>query len=172
MSPIPYDIRMKGNKKKSGRRSAAKFIIGRQDRVDLPEFGFEDVPCKIDTGARTNAINCDKLRIVEKDGVEILSFELLDFSQPERNRKEFRTTDFRERKIKNSFGASQNRYVISTIVRVFDREYETEFSLSDRERMRFPVLLGARFLRRRFLVDVSRKDLSYKEKSAPAQDAR
>jgi hypothetical protein len=155
---------MKGNKKKSSGRSAAKLIIGRQDRVDLPAFGFKDVPCKIDTGANTNAINCDKLRIVEKDGVEILSFELLDSSQPERNRKEFRTTDFKERKIRNSFGVSQDRYVISTTVRIFGREYETEFSLSDRERMKFPVLLGARFLRRRFLVDVAKKDLSYKEK--------
>lgn len=139
-------------------------VIGQQDRVDLPSFGLEDVPCKTDTGARTNAIHCHKVKIVEKEDTDILSFVLLDPSHPEYSDTEFRTSDFKERKIKNSFGESEHRYVITTIVRLFGREYKTEFTLSDRERMKFPVLLGARFLRRRFLVDVSKKDLSYKEK--------
>lgn len=139
-------------------------VIGQQDRVDLPSFGLKDVPCKTDTGARTNSIHCHKVKVVEKEGAKILSLVLLDPSHPEYHHTEFRTDDFKERKIKNSFGESEHRYVISTMVRLFGREYKTEFTLSDREKMKFPILLGARFLRRRFLVDVSKKNLSYKEK--------
>ncbi len=151
-------------KKKATRPRGPSLVIGQQDRVDLPSFGLEDVPCKTDTGAKTNSIHCQKVKIVEKGGTELLSFVLLDPSHPEYSHTEFRTSEFKERKIKNSFGESEYRYVINTTVRLFGREYQTEFTLSDRESMKFPILLGARFLRRRFLVDVSRKDLSYKEK--------
>lgn len=157
---------MSAKKKKTGgkKKETTKLIIGQQDKVDLPSFGFEDVPCKTDTGARTNSIHCHRVKLVERRGKEILSFMLLDPSHSDFNRKEFRTTEFKERKIKNSFGESEYRYVINTTVRLFGKNYETEFTLSDRENMRFPILLGGRFLRRRFLVDVSKKDLSYKEK--------
>ena len=36
-----------------------------------------------------------------------------------------------------------------------------EFSLSNRGNLKFPVLLGRKILRNRFLIDVTKKDLSY-----------
>ncbi len=145
-----------------GRRN--KHVIGRLDRVDLPQFQLSDLPCKIDTGASYSAIHCHKVKLVETEGVEMISFYLLDPSHPDYSRREFRTMDFSERRIRSSFGETEYRYVIKTQVRLFGRSFRTEFTLSDREQMKYPVLLGRRLLRKKFLVDVAYKDLSYQQK--------
>ena len=58
-------------------------------------------------------------------------------------------------------GEVQERYVIRAVVRLFGEDFETEFSLSDRSDMRYPVLLGRSLLRQgRFVVDVMRRNVS------------
>jgi len=47
-------------------------------------------------------------------------------------------------------------------VKIFDEEITAEFSLSDRDALRFPILLGRKILRDRFLIDVTKKNLSYR----------
>ena len=141
-----------------------KWIIGSTDKVDFPELLLEDVACKIDTGARTSAIHCHHVRLIEKNGEEYLAFKLLDPQHPSYQKKTFKVKDFSERKIRNSFGQSEYRYVIKTTVKIFDEEVVAEFTLADRERMRYPVLLGKTFLKGKFMVDVSRNNLSHKYK--------
>ena len=53
------------------------------------------------------------------------------------------------------------RFVIKTKVKIFDRVIRAEFSLSNRGNLKFPVLLGRKILRHRFLIDVTKKDLSF-----------
>jgi hypothetical protein len=47
---------------------------------------------------------------------------------------------------------------------VFGKERKVEFSLTDRKDMKHPVLIGRKFLYRRYLVDVRLKNVSYKQK--------
>ena len=49
-------------------------IIGRYDRVDLPQLGLNDIHAKIDTGAFTSSLHCHKAEIVDGN----LEFILLD----------------------------------------------------------------------------------------------
>lgn len=150
------------NKKGPPRRR--KRVIGRMDRVDLPQFDLTDLPCRIDTGAASSALHCHKVKLIEREGIEMISFHLLDPSHKDYEYQEFRTMDFKERSIKNSFGTSESRFVIKTRIELFGKKFKTEFTLSDRGKMTYPVLLGRRALYNRFLVDVTEKDLSYKEK--------
>ncbi len=149
---------------KKRRRRTRKRVIGRMDRVDLPQFELEDLPCRVDTGAASSALHCHKVKLIEREGIEMISFHLLDPSHPDYGYQEFRTMDFKERTIKNSFGNSESRFIVKTQVQLFGRRFKTEFSLSDRGKMTYPVLLGRRALYNRFIVDVAEKDLSYKEK--------
>ncbi len=142
-------------------------IIGSLDRVDFPLLSLFDIPCKIDTGAETSAIHCHKVKLIEKDGEEIISFFLLDPTHPNYNGIEFRVKDFVEKKIKNSFGQSEYRYAIRTHIVLFGEPISADFTLSDRERMKYPVLLGKKLLKKRFLVDVNQADLSYQQKTRP-----
>lgn len=143
----------------------SKIIIGTLDRVDFPAFHLFDIPAKIDTGAETSSIHCHRVRIIEKDGKEYLGFKLLDPSFKNYPSQEFRTLEFEERQIKSSTGHAQIRFIIKTEISLFAQTFMAEFSLADRETMKYPVLLGKKLLKNRFLVDVSQKDLSYKLKS-------
>ncbi len=141
-----------------------KQIIGARDKIDLPEFNLYELPCKVDTGAATSAIHCYKVRLREVNGKEIISFRLLDPEHEAYNNKEFQTENFTEKKITSSSGHSEYRYVIKSKIVVFGKSIETEFTLADRMKMRYPVLLGRKLLRRRFVVDVAEKDLSFGQK--------
>ena len=54
--------------------------------------------------------------------------------------------------IKNANGQSR-RDVIKVRLQIGDEEYEEDFTLADRSRMNFPVLLGRNILEQNFLID-------------------
>jgi len=134
--------------------------LGRSDRVDLPGLGLINIHAKIDTGAYTSSLHCSRAEV--KDGV--LEFVLLDDEHPEFTGMVFSFKEFETRLIKNSFGVAEDRYIIKTTIKLFDEEILTEFSLSDRDALRFPILLGRKILRNRFVIDVTKKNLSYRSK--------
>lgn len=142
-----------------------KKVIGRVDKIDLPEFFIEDLDCKIDTGADTSSIHCSKVRVVEKDGKEFLKFRVLDTKHPLYSKETHTVDEFTEKRVKSSSGHAETRFVIKTKAVVFGKRYPITFTLSDREKMKYPVLLGKRFLKNKFIVDVSEKDLSYTAKT-------
>lgn len=141
-----------------------KRIIGRVDKIDLPEFGIFNLECKVDTGADTSSIHCTKVRVVEKEGREFLQFRVLDKKHPLFSKELHTVDEFSEKTVKSSTGHSESRFVIKTNTVVFGQKYPITFTLSDREKMKYPVLLGKRFLKNKFIVDVSEKDLSYTAK--------
>jgi hypothetical protein len=133
-------------------------ILGRSDRVNLPGLGLVNIHAKIDTGAFTSSLHCSRAGVVNGQ----LEFVLLDDEHPEFTGMKFVFKEFTERDVKNSFGVAERRYVIKTTVKIFDEEISAEFSLSDRDALRFPILLGRKILRDRFLIDVTKKNLSYR----------
>ncbi|WP_266363511.1 ATP-dependent zinc protease family protein [Tellurirhabdus rosea] len=137
--------------------------IGCSDRIDFPDFELSDVEAKIDTGAYTSALHCTDVRLVEAGDRHQLRFTLA--SGQTGKRKQILTDAFKYKTIKNSFGQSEKRFVIQTRVQILGRTIRAEFSLADRGRMRFPVLLGRKLLRNKFVVDVSLKNVSYKQKN-------
>ncbi len=139
-------------------------VLGRNDRVDLPGLKLQNIHAKIDTGAYTSSLHCSRADVV--DG--ILEFILLDEEHPEFTGMPFRVKKFEQREIKNSFGEAELRYVIKTQVKIFGRVIRSEFSLSNRGNLKFPVLLGRKILRHRFLIDVTKKDLSFNHKKNDA----
>jgi hypothetical protein len=75
------------------------------------------------------------------------------------------TTDYAQKKVKNSFGQAEVRYKVKTKVIMFDEEFEAEFTLTDRSKMRNAILLGRKMIQGKFLVDVSEVNLSQKSKT-------
>jgi hypothetical protein len=134
--------------------------LGRYDRVDLPGLGLKNIHAKVDTGAYRCSLHCHKVEIV--DGR--LEFILLDEEHPEFTGLKFSFQSYVERDIRNSFGEVERRYVITTTVKIFNEDITGEFSLSNRGSLKFPILIGRKILRDRFLIDVTKKNLSFKEK--------
>lgn len=138
-------------------------ILGRSDRVDFPKLGLENIHAKVDTGAYTCSLHCSSAQVVKGK----LEFVLLDEEHPEFTGMKFTFKKFTQREVKNSFGEAEMRFIIKTTIKIFDRRIRAEFSLSDREKLRFPVLLGRKILRNRFLIDVTQKDLYFQSKNSP-----
>lgn len=139
-------------------------IIGRFDKIDLPDFGATNIEAKIDTGAYSSAIHCSKIKVSKKDGRRQISFQILDSHIPAIEHRRYITSRFRKKKVRSSSGHVEKRYFIETYIILFGQKLLVEFSLSDRINMRFPILLGRKMLKNRFLVDVSQMDLSYNQK--------
>lgn len=135
-------------------------ILGRSDRIDLPGLGLINIHAKIDTGAYSCSLHCSRAEII--DGK--LEFVLLDEEHPEFTGMKFVFPKFDRREVKNSFGEAEMRYVIKTTIKIYDHLINAEFSLSNRGNLKFPVLLGRKILRKRFLIDVTEKDLSFHSK--------
>lgn len=133
--------------------------IGKSDKIDLPEFGLENISAKIDTGANRSCIHCSDIHVENTNGQNVLVFHIpLDSSH---GASTFRFNTFSKKAIRSSNGLVEERYIIKTVIVLFGRKIRTSFSLTDRTEMKFPILLGRRLLKSRFLVDVSQQDLSY-----------
>lgn len=136
--------------------------------IDLPLLDLYNVRAKIDTGAYTSALHVSRIKISERDGVPVVSFTITGSTIGKKGTVRFETADFTQRKIKSSTGHIENRVIIKTQLVVFGKKYKTEFSLTDRSGMKFPVLLGRKFLKKGFIVDVAKEDLSYTFKTGDA----
>lgn len=143
-----------------------KTIIGATDIIDLPSLKLKKIKCKIDTGADTSAIHAYKIEEMERAGNTLLAFKVLDPAHPLYAKKKFIFRNFTKTIIRNSFGDEEERYVVKIRIKLFGKIYKTNFTLANRMEMRFPILLGKKFLENQFLVDVSQKNISYQLKKS------
>jgi hypothetical protein len=123
-------------------------IIGRREYIHFPLLGIEQVEAKIDTGAYTCAIDCNHIELKTENNKNILSFRLF-------NNATYTVDEFTRKKIKNSFGEMEERYIIKTLIAIGRKKINTTISLSDRGNMRYPVLIGRRLLKGKFIIDVN-----------------
>lgn len=115
---------------------------------------------KIDTGAYTSSLHCHNVKFFTEEGEQIVVFHVLDPKHPEYENKPYRARVHKMKKIRSSNGQVEERIIIKQKVQFSGKERVIELSLSNRSKMRYPVLLGRKFLSGRFIVDVSKKYLS------------
>jgi hypothetical protein len=136
-------------------------IIGRSDIVDVPDLGLHDVDVKIDTGAYTSSIHCSRIKVVKDEKGQLITFTIPGSKLHEKGLHHFKVRDFEQRQIRSSNGHLQLRYVVRSHIVIYGKSILTEFSLADRSSMKYPILLGRKLLSKRFMVDVSKTNLSY-----------
>lgn len=134
-----------------------KKIVGMKELISILDLELYDLDAKIDTGADSNALHCDDIYIDEENFVH---FKLIDDVHPSYNDKKVKMPLYQLKKVKSSNGHIQLRPSIEVNVLFFGKEYKTVVSLTNRKKMKFPMLIGRKFLAKRFLVDVSKEYLS------------
>lgn len=132
-----------------------KLVIGRTEKVNFPDFDMFDIDAKIDSGAYSSSIHCHDVR--EDIQQKALFFKLLDPSHEDYNEKEIKFTQYSKAIVKSSTGISELRFKIKTKIQLGKKTYIASFTLADRGKMKYPVLLGRVLLNKRFLIDVSKK---------------
>lgn len=138
-----------------------KQVIGRVDKADFPSLNLEDIAIKIDTGAYTSSIHCEN--IVEKE--DALHCTFLDEEHPMYNGKEFVFKNYDIVFVRSSNGIIQKRFQVQSTIKIFDKVFKISLSLSARQEMRYPVLIGRKFLTKKFIVDTELIDVSNNLKS-------
>lgn len=139
--------------------SVAKTLVGWREWVMLSELDKTPLQAKVDTGARTSALHATNINTILKNGVLWVSFRMggAEATTPDENCYEYPIKD--QRQVTNSGGQSELRYVIDTTINLHGHCFSGEITLTDRESMRFRMLLGRNVLKHRFLVDSGRSFL-------------
>ncbi len=135
-------------------------IIGREAEVSFPLIGAKGVKAKTDTGADLSSIWCGEVRKVKND-LECVFFAP-DSPYYTGKKVVFKKSEYKRSEIFNSFGTGEKRYKVKMPVIINGRRIRTTFTLADRSKKEYPVLLGRKLLAKKFLVDVA-SGLSIKE---------
>ena len=133
-----------------------KKIVGRREIISILDLNLIDLDAKVDTGADSNALHCDNI-VIEGDMVH---FCLLDEVHESYHGKRMSMPLHKVKKVKSSNGETQLCPSIKVSVEFFGKKYKSVISLTNRADMKFPMLIGRRFLKDRFIVDVSKENLA------------
>ena len=140
-----------------------KPIIGRAEEIDILDLGLSGVPAKVDTGADSSSIWVSS--VIEK-GDELHCVFFGPDSPFYTGETVVISKGFRRIWIANSFGEKELRHRVKLRIRVKGRLIRATFTLSDRSKKPYPVLLGRRMLQGKFLVNVAHHGLTVEQVKA------
>lgn len=128
-----------------------KVMVGVFELVEFPGFGGIRSIAKLDTGAYSGALHCEKIREESSSQGKILKIIPLD------SKSEYVFDEFAVRYVKSSNGLVQKRYFIDTLIIIKSKKYPIVMSLTNRQDMKWKVLIGRKFLRQHgFVVDANK----------------
>jgi len=129
-------------------------ILGAEEWVHIPAIN-QTFKGRVDTGATTSSISATEVVPFERDGKDWVQFKI-DING--KASKEFKLPVERWAKIRQSSSEDvDKRPVVVAYIQVGDLKEQTEFTLTERGHMKFPILLGRSFFRDVAVVDVSKK---------------
>ena len=136
-----------------------KVVLGWREWVALPELGIEHIKVKVDTGARTSALHTFKLETFMENGKGRVRFSIHPYQHDLSIVRECVADLVDERNVTDSGGYTELRPVISTPIRLGSITRDIEITLTNRENMKFRMLLGRTAMKGSFTVDPARSYL-------------
>jgi hypothetical protein len=131
----------------------SKIIIGWREWVSLPELGIPHIKAKVDTGARTSALHAFELEAFSKNGRKMVRFALHPIQRRTDLVQECEAEIMDQRWVTDSGGHKEMRYVIKSPIKIGDMEWDIEITLTNRDTMKFRMLLGRTAMENRIIVD-------------------
>lgn len=131
----------------------APVIVGWREWAGLPLLGIARLRAKIDTGARTSALHANSIETIETGNGTMVRFDMVGEGETA-PWHEAPLTD--RRLVRSSNGEAEMRSVVRTDLFLAGRTWPIEITLSNRERMEAPMLIGREALAGHVLVDAAR----------------
>lgn len=139
--------------------SVTPLILGWREWVSLPELDIKRLKCKVDTGARTSTLHAYYVERLVENGRERVRFGLHPLQRRTDVSIDCVADIFDERVVSDSGGHRERRIIIKTLLQLGSHSWPIELTLTDRDTMRFRMLLGRTAMHRRYLVDPSKSYL-------------
>jgi hypothetical protein len=135
--------------------------------IDVVKSSFV---ARVDTGATTSSINAVDMQKFERDGKKWVKFHVSDEQTAPEDRKWVEAPIARHVKIRqSSTNDLERRPVVELWVKIGRVHERSQFTLTDRTQMDYPILLGREFIQDVALVDVSR---DFIESKAPKKASK
>lgn len=116
--------------------------IGWREWVSLPDLNIPAIKAKIDTGARTSALHTFHIETYKQGKKEFIKFKIHPLQRKTDIEIECTARLLDKRVVKDSGGHAEERYVISTPIKLGELFIPAEITLTNREDMKFRMLLG------------------------------
>lgn len=140
-------------------------IIGWREWISLPELGIKRLKAKVDTGARTSALHAHQVECYQDHGVNKVKFTIYPLHHfPEK--PVVCVAELQDiRWVTDSGGHREQRPVIKTLIKMADKSWPIEITLTSRDDMSFRMLLGRTAMQNQFVVDPASSYKLTKKKS-------
>ena len=128
-------------------------LLGWCEWVALPELDISRIRCKVDTGAKTSALHAFYVEEFTENGYQKVRFGVHP-AQGKTDQEIHCVADiFDRRQVTDSGGHKESRIVIQTPVILGGEKWPIEITLTNRDSMRFRMLLGRGAIADNFTVD-------------------
>ncbi|GAA4882616.1 ATP-dependent zinc protease [Ferrimonas pelagia] len=141
-----------------GQSKQTKQTAGWREWAALPELGVSRIKAKLDTGARTSCLHAFYTRTYEHNGEPWLEFHLHPNQGDEETVLICQAPIVDQRNVTDSGGHVENRPVILTPMQLGGDLWPIEMTITNRDTMKFRMLIGRTAMRGRLLID---SDSSY-----------
>lgn len=132
--------------------SSDKLIqVGWSEWCCLPGLDIPYIKAKVDTGAKTSALHAFDIEADSDD--KIVKFNVHPVQGDSKIRIPCEAEIIDIRSVMSSNGHIERRYVIKTPLRLGEKKWKIEITLSNRDPLQYRMLLGREALQKRVLVD-------------------
>ncbi|MBN7771495.1 ATP-dependent zinc protease [Marinobacter daepoensis] len=119
-----------------------KVCLGWREWVALPDLGIPRIKAKVDTGARTSCLHTFRTEPYTENGERRVKFWVHPVQNDLHHVVECDARVLDERTVSDSGGHKELRLVVETSIVLGDHRWPIEMTLTNRDSMRFRMLLG------------------------------
>lgn len=153
---------MPTNKTHQPEKQPALITLGWREWISLPTLGISSIKAKVDTGARTSALHAYFVEPYVKENVHYVRFGIHTNQNNNEQKIICNAPLLEERTITDSGGHAELRYVIETTIIIGNLERMIEITLTNRDTMKFRMLVGRTALNDFYSVNPAASYLSGK----------